>query len=103
MVAGLRKEEEEKISGGKKKEPERWEEFELVEKKALTKRISSFVLQAVGKGPGEELDPGAFVRLKLPNGLIRPYSIVGGVELGIALEEESRGGSRFARNFAARR
>lgn len=96
MVAELRKADEEK---GKKKEVERWQEFELAEKKELTKRISSFVLQAVGKGEGEELDPGAFVRLKLPNGLIRPYSIVSGntnrIELGIALEDESRGGSRY--------
>ena len=85
--------------GEKKKEVEKWEDYELVEKKKLTKRISSFVLQAVGKGEGEELDPGAFVRLKLPNDLIRPYSIVSGntnrIELGIALEDESRGGSRY--------
>jgi ferredoxin-NADP reductase len=92
MIAELRK-------GDKKKEVERWEEFELVEKRVLTKRISKFVLQAVGKGQGEELDPGAFVRLKFPNGLIRPYSIVSGntnrIELGIALEDDSRGGSRY--------
>jgi ferredoxin-NADP reductase len=81
----------------KKKEPEKWEEFKVVEKKKQTDRITSFVLEKDGKV--EELDPGFFVRLKLPNGLIRPYSIVGGdthrIELGIALEEESRGGSRY--------
>jgi hypothetical protein len=50
-------------------------------------------------GEGEDLDPGFFARLKLPNGLIRPYSIVNGTtkrfQLGIALEENSRGGSLF--------
>jgi ferredoxin-NADP reductase len=39
------------------------------------------------------------VRVKLPNGLIRPYSIIGDdshkFELGIALHDESRGGSRY--------
>ncbi|KAG0652752.1 Carnitine monooxygenase beta subunit [Hyphodiscus hymeniophilus] len=93
LIDGLKKE------SGKVKEVEKWEEFELVEKNILTKRISSFVLQAAGKGEGEDLDPGAFARLKLPNGLIRSYSIVGGstnrLELGIALEGESRGGSRY--------
>lgn len=82
------------------KRPETWREFELVEKKVQTRRISSFLLQAVGDdGEGEELEPGCFARLKLPNGLVRSYSIVGGranrFQLGIALEEDSRGGSRF--------
>ncbi len=62
-----------------------------------TKRITSFTLERPGEG--EELDPGFFARLKLPNGLIRPYSVVGGTttrfQLGIALEENSRGGSRY--------
>jgi ferredoxin-NADP reductase len=50
-------------------------------------------------GEGEELNPGFFARLKLPNGLIRPYSIVSGnthrFQLGVALDENSRGGSRY--------
>jgi len=87
-------------AGERKKEPEIWRLFELVEKKEQTKRISSFVFQAVGKDmEGKNLDPGMFVRLKLPNGLIRSYSIVGGnmnrFQLGIAHEEDSRGGSRY--------
>lgn len=83
-----------------KKKPEIWREFELVQKKSQTKRISSFVFQAVGEEEkGDELESGSFVRLRLPNGLIRPYSIVSGnsnrIELGIALEDDSRGGSRY--------
>ena len=81
----------------KLKEAEKWEEFTIVAKEEQTNRITSFVLEKEGKG--EELDPGCFVRLKLPNGLIRPYSIVGGnthkIKLGIALENQSRGGSRY--------
>lgn len=92
-IAAIKKSEE-------AKKPESWREFELVEKKTQTKRISSFIFQAVGEdGEGEELDPGSFVRLKLPNELVRPYSIVGGgsnrFQLGIALENDSRGGSRL--------
>jgi MOSC domain-containing protein YiiM/ferredoxin-NADP reductase len=90
-------------AGEKEKEPEIWREFELVEKRIQTPRISSFMLQAVGKDTeGEELDPGCFARLKLPNGLIRPYSIVDGntnrFQLGVALEDDSRGGSRYLHN-----
>jgi hypothetical protein len=74
-----------------------WQEFEVVEKKIQTKRITSFTLERPGEG--EELDPGIFALLKLPNGLIRPYSIVGGTtnrfQLGVAIEENSRGGSRY--------
>ncbi|TVY47572.1 Carnitine monooxygenase reductase subunit [Lachnellula occidentalis] len=84
----------------KKKEPEIWTDFVLQEKTRQTPRITSFVFQAAGKdGEGEELDPGCFVRLKLPNGLIRAYSVVSGgshrFQLGIAHEELSRGGSRY--------
>jgi hypothetical protein len=96
-VAKLKADEEDQLNGGKKKESEVWREFEVVEKKVQTKRITSFTLER--PGDGEELDPGHFARLKLPNGLIRPYSIIGGktnrFQLGIALEENSRGGSRF--------
>lgn len=93
-----------KENGGKR-EPEVWNRFKLVEKKAETERISSFVFQSMdGDGEGEELYPGLFARLKLPSGLIRPYSIISGstnhFTLGIALEDPSRGGSSFLHNTA---
>ncbi len=91
--------QDENASINEVKEPETWEEFELVEKKTQTPRITSFTFAKAGAGEGDEIEPGHFVRLKLPNGLLRSYSIVSGTshrfELGIALEEESRGGSRF--------
>jgi len=80
-----------------KRRPEKWEEFELVEKKDETRRITSFTFQRPGKG--EELDPGCFARLRLPNGLTRAYSLVGGdthrLQFGVALDDNSRGGSRY--------
>lgn len=80
-----------------------WRAFELVETKDETKRIKSFVLQSVEqKDEGEELDPGTFVGLELPNGLKRSYSIVGGTtnrfQLGIALDDKTRGGSAYLHN-----
>lgn len=96
MVRQLKKAEE---GQGKDREVEQWSEFSVVEKKAQSARITSLVLEKVGDGAGDELDPGCFARLELPNGLIRPYSIVSGdthrFELGIALEDPSRGGSSY--------
>ena len=91
----------------KPKEEETWRDFKITERKMVTPRITSFVLEAVS--PIDELETtgyGAQAKLKLPNGLIRSYSIVSGddggydtannrFELGIALEENSRGGSRY--------
>jgi ferredoxin-NADP reductase len=96
-VAALKAKQEEEQNGGKEKVPEVWQEFEVIEKKEQTKRIVSFLLQRPGEGT--ELDPGCFARLKLPNGFIRPYSIVNGnthkFQLGIAFDDGSRGGSRY--------
>ena len=83
--------------GTNKKEPENWEEFDIVEKKMHGNKVAAFVFQKAGEG--EEIDPGSFVRLKLPNGLVRSYSVVGGnthrLQLGIALDANSRGGSEY--------
>jgi MOSC domain-containing protein YiiM/ferredoxin-NADP reductase len=93
----IRRIKEQRERADKPKEPEKWEEFTVVEKKMHGSRIASFVLQKDGEG--EELDPGNFVRLKLPTGMIRSYSVVGGtthrIELGIALDALSRGGSSY--------
>lgn len=81
----------------KNKPKEVFEEFTLIEKKPQTSRITSFIFSKPGEG--KELDPGCFVRLKLPNGILRSYSIVGGTthrfQLGVALDDQSRGGSKF--------
>ncbi|KAI1658115.1 PK beta-barrel-protein domain-containing protein-like protein [Daldinia decipiens] len=84
---------------------EKWRDFRIVEKKIETPRISSFILEALHPDPeAGEMQLGAHARLKLPNGLQRSYSIVSGTsnrfELGIALEEPSRGGSSYLHNTA---
>lgn len=86
----------------RKKEPEKWEQYALISKVPQTPHISSFTFSRPNSAAGEELDPGFFARLKLPNGLIRPYSIVSGTTntftLGIKLETPSRGGSAYLHN-----
>ncbi|KAL7622732.1 hypothetical protein AAE478_006410 [Parahypoxylon ruwenzoriense] len=83
------------------KETEKWRDFKIIEKKMQTPRIASFVLEAVRPDHEVEDKPplGSHARLKLPNGLLRSYSIVSGTrnrfELGIALATQSRGGSRY--------
>ncbi|KAK4191195.1 pyruvate kinase-like protein [Podospora australis] len=91
-------------AGGK--EPQ-WRAFRVAEKKKQTPRIMSFVFEAVEPLTAEEaggkkelqLQPGAHAKIRLGNGLVRAYSIVDGdrnrFQLAIALEEKSRGGSKY--------
>ncbi|PBP21418.1 MOSC domain-containing protein [Diplocarpon rosae] len=121
MIAVLKATEAEKS-----KPKEVFEKYKLVEKTVQTPRITSFTFAKPGEGkaigtqskqtsrflkskssllPRETLliygnqDPGSFVRLQLPNGLLRSYSIVSGnthrFQVGIALDDQSRGGSKF--------
>jgi ferredoxin-NADP reductase len=78
----------------------KWRDFAVIEKKRLTPRITSFVLEAVKPlEDGRELDAGSHAKIKLGNGLVRNYSVVQGdrnkFELAIALDEKSRGGSKY--------
>ncbi|KAJ2894771.1 putative mosc domain-containing protein [Zalerion maritima] len=86
---------------GEDEKAEKWRPFKVVEKKEQTPRIVSYVLETSVPDPDadERLRPGAHARLKLGNGLLRSYSIVGGsanrFEIGVALADDSRGGSKF--------
>lgn len=82
-----------------------WRDFKIVEKTRQTGRISSFVLEAVEplKDP-EALDNCAHAKIRIPvpgqgQPLVRSYSIVSGdknrLEFGIALDENSSGGSKY--------
>lgn len=82
------------------KDAPKWRDFKIVEKKKQTSRILSFVLEAVEpQKDGSELEEGSHAKIKLGNGLVRNYSVVQGdrnkFELAIALEEKSRGGSKY--------
>jgi ferredoxin-NADP reductase len=88
-----------KKAEGEKNAP-KWRDFKIVEKKRQTPRILSFVLEAVEPlTDKKDLDGGSHAKIKLANGLVRNYSVVQGdgnkFELGIALDDKSRGGSRY--------
>lgn len=94
--------EAERLVGGKEETMDTWRGYRVVEKRRETSAVSAFVFEAV-EGMDEEdvrpVEPGSHVRVKLGGKLVRAYSVVGGTtrrfELGVALEPESRGGSRF--------
>ncbi|KAJ2993148.1 hypothetical protein NUW58_g1932 [Xylaria curta] len=101
-VAKFKAKQKRAANGGEEEEEVKWRDYKIIEKKAQTSRITSFVFEAVTPNPEveeREVKRGSHVRLKLPNGLLRSYSIVSGnenrFELGIALEEPSRGGSLY--------
>ena len=96
--------------GEEKKEKEVWREYTVKEKTTETNDIINIFLQRTCENEGnctatekeeaeEEIDPGHFVRLKLPNNLIRSYSIVSGtpslLRLSIHLSPTSLGGSSY--------
>lgn len=95
--------------GGAGAAQEQWRDYRLVEKTMQTARVASFVLEAIqepnAEAQKEKERPliGAHARLKLPNGLVRTYSVVDGTEsrfqLGIALADpdtgKGRGGSAY--------
>ncbi|PHH84726.1 hypothetical protein CDD83_1484 [Cordyceps sp. RAO-2017] len=89
-----------------------WKDFKITSRKTETQRIISLVLEAVTPQHDSETKLiGAHARIKLPNGLVRSYSVVAGgdkddpnssykLEFGIALEDNSRGGSSYLHESA---
>ncbi|KAJ4185420.1 hypothetical protein NW755_008416 [Fusarium falciforme] len=97
----------------RKNRKDAWKDYRIINRKMETARVVSLVLQAVTPDPeAEKFVPGSHARLKLPNGFTRSYSIVstadkkdkanvGNVfELGVALDDKSRGGSRYLHDHA---
>lgn len=82
-----------------KKAETKWVDYRVVEKETQTPRITSFVFEAVDANTDDTSQMGSHVKIRLPNGLVRAYSITRGsrgrFELGVALDENSRGGSRY--------
>ena len=80
----------------------KWSRYRVVEKRKETPRITSFIFEAVDivEHP-TKVEPGSHIRVKLglEGKLVRAYSVVSGdrecFNLDIALESESRGGSKF--------
>lgn len=85
--------------------PARWRDFEIVDKKRQTARVTSLVLEARDKVQDADLGEGAHAKMRIPvpgrnEPLVRTYSVVSGdknrFEIGVALDDStSRGGSRY--------
>lgn len=100
------KERREKEGATEEDSAKSWREFRVVEKMKQTRRVTSFLLEAVEPLSAEDaaLDEGAHAKIRIPipgraQPLVRSYSIVSGdrnrLEFGIALGGNSRGGSRY--------
>jgi MOSC domain-containing protein YiiM/ferredoxin-NADP reductase len=80
--------------------PQRWKDVVVRRKQIETARIMRVELESVDDSTSQDhITPGSHAFIKLPNGLKRAYSIVSGntrcFTLGIALDDNSRGGSRY--------
>jgi len=92
--------QDQRLLGGDEMAMQSWTDYRIVEKKLQTPRITSFRFQAVQPiDQPKKVEPGSHVRIKLGGKLVRAYSVVTGdtncLELGIALDQQSRGGSKF--------
>ncbi|KAL1867778.1 hypothetical protein Plec18167_008524 [Paecilomyces lecythidis] len=79
-----------------------WSEYRVVRKQREANRVVSLILEAVhpvGSDDDIRVEPGSHVRLKLGGNMMRAYSVVSGAqnrfEIGVALEPNSRGGSKY--------
>ncbi|KAJ1326552.1 dimethylamine monooxygenase subunit B [Microdochium nivale] len=103
-VAKLEAKKKREALGTEPKSVEKWARYKLAEKREETARIFAFVFEALEQDSEDtQASYGAHVRLKLPNDLLRSYSIVDGnanrFELGVALGQPSRGGSSYLHNM----
>ena len=85
---------------GEERAAHKWRMYNIVSKIWETPRVCSFVLEAMESEKVQQVEPGSHVRLKFKNGRYqRAYSVVCGnsnrFELGVALEANSSGGSKY--------
>ncbi|CAF9917903.1 MAG: hypothetical protein GOMPHAMPRED_001409 [Gomphillus americanus] len=89
-----------KANKAREKENLVWLDFRVTARSMETPRIVKLTLEAVKLDPeARSITSGSHVSIKLPNGLVRSYSVVSSksgndFELGIALTNASRGGSK---------
>ncbi|KAL7786649.1 pyruvate kinase-like protein [Trichoderma ceciliae] len=84
---------------------ETWESYKVISRKMETPRTVSLVVEAAPKLHFDGFPWAAHAKLRLANGLVRVYSVVSSsgkgsetvrrLEFGIALDDNSRGGSRY--------
>ncbi|KAF2998594.1 hypothetical protein E8E13_006651 [Curvularia kusanoi] len=100
LAKGVTENQDDRMFGGADDSMDAWYECRVVEKRVETATVTAFVLETIEDIPNPSLvEPGSHVRLKLGGKLVRAYSVTGGTtkrfELGIALDANSRGGSKY--------
>ncbi|KAG5982774.1 hypothetical protein E4U55_001380 [Claviceps digitariae] len=109
VAKAMKKKARDKPPGG-----DEWVDYKIIERRMETPTVVSLTLQNCAAASSAHADAaekkprllGAHARLKLPNGLIRTYSVVSSssshdiLELGIALDPNSRGGSHHLHHHA---
>ncbi|KAF2029822.1 PK beta-barrel-protein domain-containing protein-like protein [Setomelanomma holmii] len=105
LASGSLEDQNRRLYGGDGQKMDLWNEYKIVEKRRETSKVTAFVLEAVDDiTEPSVVEPGGHVRLKLGGKLVRAYSVVGGTsncfELGISLDPNSRGGSRYLQEVA---
>jgi MOSC domain-containing protein YiiM/ferredoxin-NADP reductase len=100
LAKGVTEDQNGRMYGGADDKMDAWNECRVVEKRKETSSITAFVLESIEDVQNPTtVEPGSHVRLKLGGKLVRAYSVVGGTtkrfELGIALDANSRGGSKY--------
>ena len=97
---GITENQNDRMYGGPDDVMDAWYECRIVEKREETSTITAIILETIEELQNPTpIEPGSHVRLKLGGKLVRAYSVVGGntrrFELGIALDANSRGGSKY--------
>ncbi|KAH6629056.1 pyruvate kinase-like protein [Boeremia exigua] len=100
LAKGVTEDQQGRMYGDAEDKMDAWYECRVAEKRKETTRVTSLVLEAIEDNPNpSRIEPGSHVRLKLGGKIVRAYSVTGGTtkrfELGIALDANSRGGSKF--------
>jgi len=100
LEKGMTEDQNERMYGSADDKMDAWYECRVVEKRRETAKVTAFVLETIETLPNPaKVEPGSHVRLKLGGKLVRAYSVTGGTtnrfELGIALDANSRGGSKY--------
>jgi ferredoxin-NADP reductase len=97
--------QEGRLNGGEGMSMNKWSDYKLIKKKMQTPRIASLRFEATQlvDNPAK-VEPGSHVRIKLGKKLVRAYSVVTGdsntFELGVALDHQTRGGSKYIHEAA---
>jgi MOSC domain-containing protein YiiM/ferredoxin-NADP reductase len=100
LAKGVTEDQNGRMYGDVDDKMDAWYECRVISKRKETSTVTAFVLETIEDIPNPSpVEPGSHVRLKLGGKLVRAYSVIGGTtrcfELGIALDANSRGGSKY--------